>query len=131
MLTVVFSLPIGILSLVILIFTMPAKLAKEPSAQHSMTSIEGTFSLRSLRRVDILGSLLLLGACLLLATGLQQAAQGIAFSAISVFVLFIFSGLFWIGFVVWQWFVTTKRTVPEPVFPWRFFQRFTTMGLIL
>jgi hypothetical protein len=84
-----------------------------------------------MKKVDVLGALLLLGACLLIATGLQQAAQGASFSAPDVLPLLIFSGAMWAGFLTWQWLVTTKRTAPEPVFPWRFFKNRTIISMIL
>lgn len=118
------------LSLALLVLFLPRRLPNEPSAGTSTSHWSG-FSVRLLEKVDILGALLLLGACLLLATGLQQVAEGASFTAAEVLPLLIISGVMWIGFVIWEWFITTKRTIPEPVLPWRFFQNRVKLGMIL
>lgn len=89
------------------------------------------FSLQSLNRVDGLGAMLLLGAGVLLITALQQAADGKSFAATVVLPLLVISGVMWVAFVVWSWFVTTKRTLPEPIFPWRFIKSRVCIGLVL
>ncbi|TVY91258.1 Efflux pump [Lachnellula willkommii] len=88
------------------------------------------FSLQSLNRVDGLGAMLLLGAGVLLITALQQAADGKSFAAAVVLPLLVISGVMWVAFVGWSWFVTTKRTLPEPIFPWRFIKSRVCIGLV-
>jgi hypothetical protein len=122
--------PIGAFSLALLVLFLPRRLPNEPSA-HAVSAHWSGFSLHLLRKVDILGTLLLLGACLLLATALLLAAEGASFAAMEVLPLLIFAGMMWIGFPVWEWFITTKRSTPEPVFPWRFFQSRVSLGMIL
>lgn len=109
---------------------LPRRLPNEPAANAASTHWSG-LSLRLLKKVDFLGALLLLGACLLLATALQLAAQGASFAAPAVLPLLILSGAMWSGFIVWEWFVSTKRSNPEPIFPWRFFQSRVSIGMIL
>lgn len=124
------SVPIGVLSVALLVIFLPRKLPKEPAASLSSKHWSG-LSLRLLKKVDIAGALLLLGACLLLATALQLAARGASFAAPEVLALLIVSGAMWGAFSLWEWFVTTRRSNPEPVFPWRFFQSRVSMGMIL
>lgn len=67
----------------------------------------------------------------LLTTGLQQAAQGYAWSSPVVLGLIISSAPACVAFFAWQWFATTRRTNPEPVFPWRLCQSRRRMGMIM
>lgn len=119
------SVPIGVVAMAGLAFIFPHQLFNEPAAKH------GKLSFLSLKRVDFLGCLLLLGFCLLLTTGLQQAAVGYGFSSAFVLPLLVCTGPFLVTFLLWQWHVTTRRTSPEPVFPWRFCQRRARLGIIL
>jgi hypothetical protein len=108
-----------------LAFTFPAKLSVESAA----TSDSKT-SMVSLRRIDIVGSALLLGSCILLSTGLQQAALGYGWTSSLVLPLLLVSSPIIAAFLTWEWFVT-KREIPEPVFPWRFCQSRICLGMIL
>lgn len=109
---------------------LPRKLSNEPAARLSSTHWSG-FSLRLLKKIDVPGAILLLSACLLLATALQLAARGASFAAPEVLPFLIVSGAMWSGFVVWEWFITTRREIPEPVLPWRFVQSRVSIGMIL
>jgi uncharacterized BrkB/YihY/UPF0761 family membrane protein len=105
-----------------------------PNQRHnSQTPINlwGHFTRSSLKRIDVLGTILLLGASVLLITPLQQAADGASFGSTLVLPLLVISGLMWIGFVAYSWFITKKRELPEPVFPWRFASSRVAMGMIL
>jgi hypothetical protein len=73
----------------------------------------------------------MLGAVVLLTTGLQQAAQGYAWSSAMVLGLLVSSAPTAAAFFTWQWYATTRRTDPEPVFPWRLFQSRQRVGMIL
>ena len=108
----------------------PRRLPNEPSARAATSHLSG-LSTQLLQKVDVLGALLLLGACLLATTALQLAAQGLSFVARQVLPLLIFSGVMWAAFVAWEYFITTKRSIPEPVLPWRFFQSRVILGMIL
>lgn len=61
---------------------------------------------------------------------MQQAAEGYSFSSNVVLPLLVFSGMFWIATLLWQWFID-GRELPEPVFPWRFVTNRVYMGMIL
>ena len=125
-----FSVPIGVVSLALLVFFFPQRLPNEPSARSVATHWSGV-SLRLLQKVDIVGALMLLGACLLITTALELAAEGTSFASTVVLYSLVFSGVGWVGFVAWEWVITTRRSVPEPVLPWRFFQSRAMLGMIL
>lgn len=89
------------------------------------------FSQKQTRRVDFLGTALLLSASILLVVVLEET--GIHFewrSAFAIAVLIV-SCLSWLGFLVWSWKVTRTEGVREPVFPWRFMQSRVFMGILV
>jgi hypothetical protein len=121
------SVPVGLLTAVLLCFTLPRTLWNEPAAQRT----HAVFSMQSLRQLDFLGATLMLGTLVLLATGLQQASLGYGWSSAKVLPLLVCSAPFAIAFFAWQWFATQRRTNPEPVFPWRFCQSRIQLGMIM
>jgi hypothetical protein len=112
-------------SLLGLAFNFPAKLSVESAATN-----DSKISKESLRRIDIVGSAFLLGSCILLSTGLQQAALGYGWTSFFVLPLLLVSSPVIAAFLTWEWYVT-KREIPEPVFPWRFCQSRICLGMIL
>lgn len=88
-------------------------------------------SSKSVRRIDFMGAILLLGACLLVSTGLQQAALGYAWTSAYVLPLVLMTVPFLFAFLAWEWHVTTRRVHPEPVFPWRLIRSRICMGMVL
>lgn len=126
MLNVQYSVPICAIATIALLLTFPAKLWNEPS-----NSGQARISRHSAHRIDFVGATLLLGACLLISTGLQQAALGYAWTSAYVLPLVIITIPFVLTFLFWEWYITTRRTHPEPVFPWRFVQSRLCMGMVL
>lgn len=79
------SVPIGVLAGLALFFTLPRTAFNEPAAD----PIQDRSLFASLRRLDFLGAFLMLGAIVLLTTGLQQTAQGYAWESPMVLGLII------------------------------------------
>lgn len=124
---IVLSVPICVPTGLALWFTLPKALWNEPAAQPlGKTSLSA-----SLRRIDILGAVLMVATIVLLTTGLQEAAQGHAWTSGVVLGLIISSVPAGVAFFAWQWFATTRRTEPEPVFPWRLCTSRRRMGMIM
>ncbi|PSN72305.1 MFS general substrate transporter [Corynespora cassiicola Philippines] len=119
------NVPMGGLIILELLWVFPRQLFTEPAA------CRGPLTIRFLRRIDFVGFALLLGSCLFITTGLQQAAIGYAFGSAFVLPLLIFAGPFAAIFIFWQWILTTRRTSPDPVFPWRFCQSRIRLAMIL
>lgn len=122
------SVPIGVWALLTLAWLFPRVLWNEAAAKRDMS----TSLIRHLfKRLDIIGTVLLLGTCLLLTTGLEQAAIGYSFLSAFVLPLLICAGPFCIAFFIWQWYITIRRSQQEPVFSWRFCQSRVCIGIIL
>lgn len=120
------SIPVIALATVVLFIYFPRRLSREPVANRT----EETLAQR-LQRFDVLGGTMLLGVTVPLVTALQQASQGISFGSASIWPLLLTAGFFLIGFLGWQWYTTTRRTLPEPVLPWRFLIHRPSMSIML
>ena len=121
----------GAIAFVGLFLLQPIVFPNQRHTSQTPTNDWGHFTLKSLHRVDVLGAIFLLGTCVLIVTALQQAADGASFRSALVMPLIILSGIFWVVFLSWSWFVTVKRELPEPVFPWRFVTSRVALSMIL
>jgi MFS family permease len=121
------NVPAGVLACGALWFTLPKTAWNEPAADLTQ---DRSWS-ASLRRLDILGAFLMLGAILLLTTGLQQTAEGYAWDSPIVLGLVVSFAPMAIAFFMWQWYATMRRTNPEPVFPWRLCVNRLRIGMIM
>ena len=121
-----YSVPVTAVALIVIFLAFPKQLSREPVANRAAESL-----VQRLKRFDILGGVLLLGITVPLTTALQQAAQGITFGSVFVWPLLLVAGLSLLGFLSWQWYITTKRRFPEPVLPWRFLQNRACVGIML
>ncbi|TGO48513.1 hypothetical protein BCON_0238g00030 [Botryotinia convoluta] len=108
------SIPLGTVILALLSLLLPLTM---PYTENTTCTV---INFRCLIRIDITGALLLLGLCTFIVTPLQLAATGDSFGSVVNIVLFICAGVSLAATLFWEWFVTTKRELPEPVFPWRF-----------
>lgn len=102
-----------------------------PQATYDPMTWLQTFSKAQFRRVDFLGTGLLLSATILLVAPLEEADVTYAWDSAFVIVLLIVSGISWIGFLFWSRKVTRGSGAREPVFPWRFMQSRVRIGLLL
>ena len=82
-----------------------------------------------LRRIDIIGCLLLLSASTLLVAGLEEATIQ-PWSSPSVVTLIAISTTVWPCFIAWEWQATRWDGIMEPVFPTRFVQSRVILGLL-
>ena len=121
----------GVIAIIELWYTLPSRLWNEASIQQPNHEAKRLLSLKSLRRIDVFGSSLILAASVLLVTALQQAATGYAWNSGYVLPLLIISLPSGLLFMTWQWYITTRRNLPEPIFPWRFCQSRINLGMIL
>ncbi|RAH65665.1 MFS general substrate transporter [Aspergillus aculeatinus CBS 121060] len=86
---------------------------------------------QTIRKVDMLGSSMLLVATIFLVTALEEANQEFHWSSAFTIALLSISGLVWIAFLLWERRVTLSSKCIEPVFPWRFIRNRVWMGMLL
>lgn len=84
-----------------------------------------------LARVDLLGSVLLFFAVVLLTAGFEEAGSEFSWNSAYVITMLILAGLFWIALLLWEYRVTAQSALREPVLPWRFFTNRVMVGAIL
>ena len=101
-----------------------------PATEYKLLTLRQSFSREQMRRVDYLGTLLLLSATILLVVVLEQTAIQYRWDSAFAIVLLIISGLSWMLFLAWSWKLTRAEGVQEPVFPWRFVQSRICIGLL-
>lgn len=65
--------------------------------------------------LDIVGNLLLLGACIMLFIALQVTTQGIAWSSAEVIGLLVGCGVVAVLFNLWQWWMGDKALMPPRI----------------
>ena len=92
-------------------------------------TVRQSFSKEQIRRVDFLGTTLLLLSTTLLIVVLEETAIQYPWDSVFAIVLLVISALSWGLFLAWSWKLTRAEGVQEPVFPWRFVQCRVCFGL--
>ncbi|KAL3448147.1 major facilitator superfamily domain-containing protein [Aspergillus insuetus] len=119
------NLPIGAVAVVTLAVFLPNEFPHHGSASPPAETK------RSIQKVDFAGTLLLVGAILLLVTALLEATTDYTWSSALTISLLTISGILWVSFIIWEYFATKESWPVEPVFPFRFFHNRYWMGLLL
>jgi hypothetical protein len=128
------SVPAGVFTIIILMFSMPARFPyfKDPlrmfGSPGGKAASKFTFEFA---RLDILGAGLLLGATLLLSTGLLEGGVQFAWLSTALISIFAVAGVLWILFFCWEKIVTSDKWHQEPVFPWRFITNRVVLSVLL
>lgn len=114
------SVPAGAVSLGLLCITIPRNFANHglPKSSPLVIPLKQRFSRAQIRRVDFLGTALLLCATTLLVTALEEANVQYEWSSGFIIAILILSALSWIAFLAWFKFITRSEGVREPIFPW-------------
>ena len=120
MITLVIAVPRG--------FPFHVKRASQLSEKSDLKS----YTMPRLKRLDLLGALMLIAAALLLTTGLLEGGSQWEWDSAQSIVLLILSGILWLAFFWWERLVTLKTNwSQEPMFPWRFVHNRQLMGVLL
>lgn len=120
MITLVIAVPRG--------FPFHVKHASQLSEKSDLKS----YMMPRLKRLDLLGALMLIAAALLLTTGLLEGGSQWEWDSAQSIVLLILSGILWLAFFWWERLVTLKTNwSQEPMFPWRFVHNRQLMGVLL
>lgn len=121
----------GVLVNLTLLLGMPINFPNPPAAAPIEKNKYPFFSRASLAKLDVLGAALLLSGSLLLTTALLEVSIRFSWSSAGSISLLVVSGLCWICFLLWEWYITGKDGKQEPIFPWRFVHDRAFMGLIV
>ena len=121
--------PAGILALFLILTGLPKdfpfhNLSSDPSSNQGQAQSIG----QKFQRVDFVGSLLLLGACVLLITGLEEGGTESSWTSALPLSAVIISIAMWICFIMWSRFISHRQTKVEAVFPWTLMLNRFAMG---
>jgi hypothetical protein len=64
-------------------------------------------------------------------TALLEASVNFRWSSATIITLLVISGVAWIAFFVWEWYLSRSSVGQEPIFSWRFVQNPTWMGMLV
>ena len=132
-LTILCSLPLGAVTIVLLLLTIPAGFPNHGQPDSRRPTPDTLRSKAPWKRLDLAGVMLLLVASMFLVTAILQGGDGQAsWSSPMIIVLLILSGISWIAFVFWERYITKMQgQAVEPVFPWRFVYNRVWAGMLL
>ncbi|KAF2829410.1 MFS multidrug transporter-like protein [Ophiobolus disseminans] len=124
------NVPSGVLCIAILIFTLPNGFPNHNCSRERPRSESG---FQKIRRLDLIGTLLLLTSSILLVTGLQQAGNPYRWDSPLIVTCLVLSALTWTSFFSWSRYATAQEQPEgrEPVFPWRFVQSRVRIGMLI
>ncbi|KAL8746695.1 MAG: hypothetical protein Q9190_001319 [Brigantiaea leucoxantha] len=122
------AVPPGAFLLVLLAMSMPAGF---PYESHPSQGILTYFKMAALRKVDFLGTILLLAASVLLVSALEEGGTEYPWKSAAVLSTFCISVVLWILFLAWEKFASGQYSTQEPVLPWRLLINRITMGFLL
>ena len=127
------SVPAGIVAVALLAVSIPAGFGTaSPGTNAPNFNVSQALAWHNIRRLDFLGAGLLLSASLLLVAALQETAIEFTWSSGATIAMLTLSGLCWITFFMWEWYLTERATsYIEPVFPWRFIRSRSWVGMLI
>ncbi|KAG8162130.1 hypothetical protein KVR01_007895 [Diaporthe batatas] len=122
------NVPVGVLALFLAIVGMPHGFPyRERLPTHgSLTAVVQTIR----TRLDIIGSLLLLGAVLAFTACFQEAGSRFQWQSAYVITLLITFVALFLLLLFWERHVTLNGKLCEPVLPWRFFTNRVVIGIM-
>ncbi|KUJ15089.1 efflux pump antibiotic resistance protein [Mollisia scopiformis] len=122
------NVPAGFVALVIVMLTFPKGFPHTHNRDKEKTT---PWILQIVKKPDILGAFLLLGASILFVAALEEGGVRFPWNSAIIIVFFTVSGLLWIAFFLWEWYASREGSLVEPMFPWRFFSNRVWMGTLL
>ncbi|KAI1254222.1 hypothetical protein MGN70_004618 [Eutypa lata] len=123
--------PPALVTAVIIFFSIPTGFPFHGKPKHEPPNAGNVLSRRSLQRLDVLGTALLLVSTVFLVASLEEAGLRSPWRSPFVITLLTISGLGWIAFLLWERRITMLSGLQEPVFPWRLAQSRVWVGMLL
>ncbi|TRX93501.1 hypothetical protein FHL15_005473 [Xylaria flabelliformis] len=112
--------PVAIICFGLVFMGMPRDFPLQGHASHDQRQSGEVRAKSTLAKLDILGAILLLFAVLSLTSGFEEAGSLFPWNSAYVISLLVLSGVFWALLLAWEYYVTSKDSVREPILPWRF-----------
>lgn len=127
------SVPAGAFGWLLLYFVLPAHFPNPaPVANEESTPAQVWVNMKTaIHQVDFFGAFLVLTACSFIIAALQEGNYQYSWSSALVISFLVISGIAWIAFIVWQWFICRRDLKISPMFPWRLAHNRLFMGMAL
>jgi MFS family permease len=125
------NIPAAVPALLIILVCLPNNFPHHGKPNYDNQTYKHMFSRKNLARVDIVGVISIWLGVLALVAGLEEAGILHQWDAPFVIATLTVGGILCIGFLGWEWYVTQRLSVTEPVFPWRFATSRVMVGLFL
>lgn len=110
--------PAGCVCIGIVAFCLPSSISSRPDVKFT-DHLRAKVSKSALKRVDIIGVLLLLASSILLVFALEEAGTRYSWSDAVIIATFSLAGITGILFTFWELFLEKSTSLQEPVFPLR------------
>ncbi|KKZ61200.1 hypothetical protein EMCG_04155 [[Emmonsia] crescens] len=110
--------PAGCVCIGIVAFCLPSSISSRPDVKFT-NHLRAKVSKSALKRVDIIGVLLLLASSILLIFALEEAGTRYSWSDAVIIATFSLAGITGILFTFWELFLEKSTSLQEPVFPLR------------
>lgn len=108
---------------------MPPDFPHQGRPNPSLESEVSNFS--TWKRIDFPGTILLVVATISLSAAFEEADKLFPWKSAYVITLLSASGVFWISLLLWEWYVSKKSSVREPILPWRCLTNRQMLGILL
>ncbi|KAL8724486.1 MAG: hypothetical protein Q9166_007920 [cf. Caloplaca sp. 2 TL-2023] len=127
------NVPSGLVAIALLLLCLPNAFPHHHQPNSELRKLKATLTVKTFRKVDFTGSVLLLTATVLLVAALEEAGTRFSWRSPFVIILLIASGLLWMVFLTWERHVTKAESHihREPVFPFRFIESRVWVGMML
>ncbi|KAK2872009.1 hypothetical protein FQN49_002629 [Arthroderma sp. PD_2] len=128
-----YNVPAGAISWLLIYFVIPAHFPYAPPSPADKSTSRGSWikTISSFRQLDVVGAFLILAACSFAIAALQEGNFEYRWDSGLVISFLVISGVSWIAFIWWEWFVYRHALKVNPVFPWRLTRNRVFMGVAL
>lgn len=125
------SCPPGVICVGILMFAVPNNFPYHGVPSHEASTSRQAFSTKQLNQLDLIGTALLLGASVLLVTGLQQAGGRYPWNSPFIISCLVLCAVLWLCFFAWSKHTANQDSIRASVFPWRMVQSRIRLGMLM
>ncbi|KAI0888580.1 drug resistance transporter EmrB/QacA subfamily [Annulohypoxylon maeteangense] len=122
--------PAGVAATALIAFVMPTHFPNLDNPTVRLT-FRTKITRASLRRLDVLGAILLLFSSALIVFAFEEAGSRYSWKSPAILSTIIIGGVLFIGFIAWEKVVDGPRAAQEPIFPLRLMKDRMFSALIL
>ncbi|KAG6362567.1 hypothetical protein INS49_007659 [Diaporthe citri] len=128
----IINVPIAAPAFVISLLAIPNRFPYHGQVSRSaIMTAQGHTAKKTMQRIDIPGTILVLLAVLALTSAFEEADKLFPWRSAYVITLLVASGILWMLLILWERHVTLSDGIREPVLSWRFLINRQMLGILL